>query len=676
MDIESVIYGSCSATFILLIALMLVRGKVSGAGLAIIGACASTAAWATAAAFEDLLPLGLIPILDALRLSAWLIIAVMLIGMRNKRDGGVVSLPFLLAIGFCSVVVGYEGLIVATNTGAGPALRLDDYLRVGLGVAGLLAAENLLRNAGEQRRRDVWPLCLGLGAIFTFELFLYSDRLMIPGADPILASGRGLVGILVVPLLTLAMARNREWRVDIHVSRTVVFHTAALVATGCFFVALAAAGAVVRELGGSWGPWLQLLTLAGAAVVLAAVIGSRDLRVQTKRLIARHFFSHRFDYRAEWLRFVDTVSQPSADEAGLPARIVSALAEIVDSPSGTLWCLQEGRGYVAEAGWNIAVDHGSKVSGDDRFIGGFRAGGWIQEHASADPQSWPVGCDRPWLAIPLAHAGVLIGFVVLTRPAHPDRLDWESFDLLRAAARQAASYLAEERSTRALMESRQLTEFSKRFVFVVHDMKNLASQLGLVVANARRYLDNPEFRADMLQTLEDTATRMNRLVAQVHAGTQQTVPQLIEPDVVIANLARDLYSAGTPIETRLSAGAYRVAIGGDQFRSVMSHLITNAREAAQSSGSVLVMSRSDGDKLTVDVIDSGPGMDDEFIRNEFFRPFRSSKPGGFGIGGYQTRELLRVAGAELEVISEKGVGTTMRMTFPVHREANVTVSAA
>jgi putative PEP-CTERM system histidine kinase len=274
------------------------------------------------------------------------------------------------------------------------------------------------------------------------------------------------------------------------------------------------------------------------------------------------------------------------------------------------------------------------------------------------------------------HGNSLIAFVVLAPPPHSYSLDWESFDLLGAAGRQAASYLAEERSTRALLDSRLLNDYSKRFAFVVHDIKNLASQLGLVVSNARRYIDDPEFRDDMLHTLTNSVARMNRLIAQLHAGGHHAPLQVIEPDVIIASLATELSTVGTPIETRLGACGCTVSINGDQFRAVVSHLINNAREAAQSASAVVVTSRGTGDRVTIDVVDSGPGMDDEFIRNELFRPFRSTKSGGLGIGAYQTRELLRMAGGELEVISEKGTGTIMRMTFPMLVGAQLAPSAA
>ena len=677
MDLGQLIYGTCSVAFVALIALMLLRGRISGPGIAILAACVLTAIWSADLASAGLLPESARTVLDGLRLSAWLIVLAMLIGMRDQRRGPSLSLPFVLTVGFClAVAISDTVLVFLEPSFKNGALRgLHDLLRVGLGVAGLLATENLLRNAEQEARRRIWPLCLALGATFAFELFLYADRLMVPGATPVAAAGRGMVGLFAVPLLAVAMARNRDWRVDIHVSRTLVLHTAALVASGVFCIVLAAAGLFVRELGGAWGPQFELLTLVGSAVVLVAAIGSRDLRVHLKRFVSRHFFSHRFDYRTEWLRFVETVSQPGSTGGTLQVRVVRALAQIVDSPAGSLWCSQDGRGFVPEAAWNLSVEQGIKLPAGDTFLAGFRDGSWIQERPAA-VEAWPFDPTDAWVAIPLAHGEALIAFVTLAPPPNGYRLDGETFDLLRAAGRQAASYLAEERSTRALGDSRVLNDFSKRFAFVVHDFKNLASQLGMVVANARRHMDNPEFRSDMMETLESSVARMNRLLEQMRAGARQTPPQIIVPDVVIADLEQELYALGMPIQTRLDARDCKAAIDRDQFRSILSHLVNNAREAARSPSDVIVSSRRNGRQITIDVIDTGPGMDDEFIREEFLRPFRSTKSSGMGIGGYQIREMLRLAGGELEVISAKGSGTIMRCMIPVHDEAELVQSAA
>ena len=96
----------------------------------------------------------------------------------------------------------------------------------------------------------------------------------------------------------------------------------------------------------------------------------------------------------------------------------------------------------------------------------------------------------------------------------------------------------------------------------------------------------------------------------------------------------------------------------------------------KSPSEVVVASYKIGHQITIDVADTGPGMEDEFIREEFLRPFRSTKSSGMGIGGYQIREMLRLAGGELEVISAKGVGTVMRCMFPMHDDAQLVQSAA
>src|SRR5881275_1756421 len=195
-----------------------------------------------------------------------------------------------------------------------------------------------------------------------------ASRLMVPAASPTLPEGRAIVGLLAVPLIALAIVRNREWRIDIHVSRAVVLHTATLLATGAFFLCLSAIGIIVRQLGGGWGPALQLVMLIGSAVVLVAVLGGRELRLYLKQFVSRNFFSHRFDYRAEWLRFVDTVSNTGNSQDDLSARVIKALAQIIDSPAGTLWRLRDDNTYSPDIGWNLTPDSRVKISGDQPIV--------------------------------------------------------------------------------------------------------------------------------------------------------------------------------------------------------------------------------------------------------------------------------------------------------------------
>jgi putative PEP-CTERM system histidine kinase len=673
--VTETVYLVCAAAFALLIALMVLRGRTSKTGLAILGCCLASALWASATAGG--MPLAGLALLDSIRLSAWLLFAVALVTI-GAGDGSGVGRAYLVgALMFCLAAIADDGWVLSVNPDAVSPYTSQLLIRIGFAVAGLLTIENFWRNTAPQRRWHVWPLCLAIGGLFAYDLFLFSDGFITRGrVDPGLALGRPMVAAFMTPLLALAMARNREWRVDIHVSRQVVLHTATLGASGCFLLAVAVVAMLLRGLGGDWGLVLQLAMLFGSIVVLATVLSSGSVRRRLKFLISRNFFTHRYDYRVEWLKFIELVSEPKHGEE-LSVRVIRALAEFVDSPAGVLWSLDRGVGYYPAAAWKQAMPGNVKVSLDDSFVLGFRDGGWIQERTAAEPdETWSFASDKTWLAVPLSHRREIVGFVLLDRASHMVGPDWEAFDLLRAAGRQAASYLAEERSTKVLRDTELLTEYSKRFAFVVHDIKNLASQLNLIVSNAKRHIDDPEFQRDMLRTVEDSVARMNNLLNQLKADAKPRAPPLLNPNLVVGAVAAEFAGAPVIVETRNDAAACAVAIDPDRLRSALTHLVQNAIDVSCPSDRVMVSSRRLGTQLLIDITDNGPGMEDGFIRDELFMPFRSTKSGGYGIGAFQTRELIRMAGGELEVISQKGFGTTMRILLPLVPEREPAASVA
>src|SRR6185437_10425420 len=102
----------------------------------------------------------------------------------------------------------------------------------------------------------------------------------------------------------------------------------------------------------------------------------------------------------------------------------------------------------------------------------------------------------------------------------------------------------------------------------------------------------------------------------------------------------------------------------EAFDAVVQHVLNNAVEASANLTPVRVLLRHEPLSVVVDIIDEGCGMTPEFIRDELFRPFATTKGGGHGIGAYQARELLRAAGGDLLVLSRKPGGTTMRLMLP------------
>jgi len=660
--VRETVYSGSALAFVALIVLIGLHGRTSRAGSAILICCFVSLVWASATAAAA--PVAALSLLDDIRLSAWLLFAVALVTIRAADGCGIGRGYFLGAVGFCLAATANDMWAQAVPETATFIPQI--LVRIGFGVAGLLTIENLWRNTEAERRWHVWPLCLAIGGLFVYELFLFSDAFITRNrVDPGLALGRPVVSAFTAPLLALAMARNRQWRVDIHVSRQVVLHTATLVASGCFLVAVAVVAMLLREFGGEWGLVLQLAMLFSSIVVLAIVLASGSVRRRLKFLISRNFFTHRYDYRVEWLKFIELVSEPKGGEE-LSVRIIRALAEFVDSPAGVLWSLSRGIAYYPTAVWRQPFPDNVKVPVDDPFVLGFRDGGWIQErpHATAADR-WPFVCADAWLAVPLLHRKEVVGFVVLDRAAHMVSPDWEAFDLLRAAGRQAASYLAEEQSTKVLRDSELLTEYSKRFAFVVHDIKNLASQLNLIVSNAAKHIGDPAFQRDMLQTVEGSVERMNSLLSQLRADAAPRPPRLLNPNLVVGAVAAGFSNAPVAVETGNETGPCAVAIDAERLRSALTHLVQNAVDVSCPGDRVTISSHRFGSQLLIDITDNGPGMDDAFIRDELFLPFRSTKSGGYGIGAFQTRELMRMAGGDLEVISEKGFGTTMRISLPL-----------
>jgi putative PEP-CTERM system histidine kinase len=269
------------------------------------------------------------------------------------------------------------------------------------------------------------------------------------------------------------------------------------------------------------------------------------------------------------------------------------------------------------------------------------------------------------VVLPLNHFGTVIGFVVLTRSRAQFKLDREAYDLLRVIGREIASRVAEQRAMQILTQTRQLREYGQRFAFVIHDIKNVSGQLSMLLTNAEVYADNPEFQRDMLATVRASVGKITRLLNRLQAERQERDHALITP----ADRLRDLVDTCQMTRHRdivfsdrgEGAGA---AIDPDAFDAVVSHLLNNAAEASAPDAPVRVDLRMEPHGLVVDIIDEGAGMGPEFIRDELFRPLRSTKGDGHGIGAYQARELVRDAGGDLLVFSSPQSGTTMRIILP------------
>ncbi|MCA1197717.1 PEP-CTERM system histidine kinase PrsK [Sphingomonas sp. R647] len=632
----------------------------------LIAALAMTALWALAVAGigeNDLMT----QIAGAARTLAWFGFMVAL-----YRSGAIERPPAAIGtvFGVVAVVILMAATLDVLTSAASdlprPVLDAALLLKMLATVAALLLVQGQHSALAPRQSHAVRPVILALGAMWLVDINLLAVAWLVERWPLQLVAVRGFALALIAMAIAAGLQHRGERPVEM--SRTVIYQTLTLVAVGVYVALLAAATSALAAIGGPNARLLQTAFVFGSTAAILTLVSSSWLRAWIKVKLAKHFFRHRYDYRAEWMRFTETLGEPDG-AASLDERIVKALADLTDSPAGVL-LLPQGNGLTVGAGWNVARADLPAAYGESWQLDRVDPGHVIEldtgEGADAVPPSiraW----DQAWVVVPLPHQQRLAGAIVLARPPVPRALDWEDFDLLKAAGRQVASHIAEERAQEALAEAERFDEFNRRFAFIMHDIKNLVSQLTLVARNAERHADNPEFRADMVATLQDSSGRMNDLLARLsqhhRARTDPPVAMPLAP--LLRRLARSR-EASHPIEV-VSKGDPIAIADPARLETLLGHLVQNAIDASEPDARVTLGIVELGDAVAIDVIDRGCGMSPAFIREKLFRPFVSSKPGGFGIGAFEARKLTEEMGGRLDVSSAEGRGSRFRVTLRAAR---------
>ncbi len=645
-------------------------GAVSLPRTAFVAALGMTALWTLAVAgigSQDVTT----RVAESLRNLGWLAFMFALLrrdtGARRDRAVtmiyGVVVLVALLG----AVLAVVQGSVGSDLVASVSAVRV--LLRMMVAVGALVLVHHLYSVVAPGARGGIRMAVVALALMWLTDLSLYSVTWL--GSDwPLeLVAARGVVMVAIVPLLAIAVHRNGDW--TLRLSRTVTWQSLSLVALMAYALTTILAISALDAFGGSYARLAQTAFVFGSAATLLTLLSSPTIKAWLRVMVAKHLFHHRYDYRAEWTRFTETLGAPGEGAAPLEERIVKAVADVTDSPAGLLLVADEASLSLG-AGWNWESVTPASVAGEELAaflarggriieIDSVRAGNAAPAELAAVPQ-WMIDEPSAWALVPLVHLNQLIGAILLARPPIDRSLDWEDFDLLRIAGRQVASYLAEARAHEALADARRFDEFNRRFAFIMHDVKNLVSQLTLVARNAERHADNPDFRADMIATLQDSAGRMNDLLARL---SQHNSGRVEEPVAIELMPIVERVIGRRGLDHLVAVGGKRDAIAvADPARleQALGHLIQNAIEASAPGLPVaVVVGRS-----TIEVTDKGSGMSASFIRDRLFRPFVSTKDGGFGIGAFEARQLIQAMGGKLDVASREGEGT--RFTI-VLREA-------
>jgi putative PEP-CTERM system histidine kinase len=634
-------------------------------------AFALTACWAWLSAVMPGDPLN--GFAESARNLVWIGLLYSLSAAGDERQHGV-----RLVYGAVAAVVGMQliaqllGLFQPSDVVARTILILD----ITTAAGALVLVHNLYGQAAPSSRSHIRLAMLGLAWLWGYDLNLYTLAYLGAPSAGGLAEWRGVAVALTAPLFALAARDESGWR--IRLSRAATFQSLSLLAICAYFALMAIVATALRGSGFDWSGALMIGVLAVMTVGAMAVIPSPRARGWLKVKLAKHLFEHRYDYRTEWLRFTGTLGRAGPDAAPLSERIVQAFADVVDAPGGMLLVSEGERGLAVAATWNwpstappadqledcAAFWTGVEASARILEFEGLRSGWAKTVDKALQTPAWMIADATVWAGVPLIHNERMVGLVILAAPEFRRALDWEDFDLLRTAGNQAASSLAEAFGQEALVNAQRFEEFNRRFAFILHDIKNLVSQLSLLARNAERHADNPEFRADMVGTLQSSVGKMRDLLARLAPHSPAAV-QNVEPQPLLPILSSAIAAKRREREVTLLGDAGQwAAVDAGALEQALGHLLQNALEASSDGQPVTVRVSGAGPSVTVAITDQGCGMDGDFVRNSLFQPFASTKAGGFGIGAFEARSLVAAMGGRVSVDSRPDKGTTFTILLP------------
>jgi putative PEP-CTERM system histidine kinase len=663
-------YLVCAATYCLLLlaSLTVWRQRVSGSSLPVV--FGAQLAWSVVLAAEGAgagVPILAVAAIECLRSFAWALILARWLTAYAVAESGQRLLSAIAVVGFVCCV----GLLFLPVRSEG-ATNLWLWAGLTLSSAGLIVVEQVARNIRTTHQWRLKYLWLAVGMLFTWDLLFYSIALLRGSMQESLWVARGFVNVLIGVLLAIGLRRVPVWRGAAFLAPKPIFFNASLLGVMFYIIATAAASYLIREHGGIWGAAGQAVFLAGAALVLIVAFMSEQFRAWTRVTLAKHFFTYRYDYRDLWQKLTRALSQSD----GTPAyeRIAAVIAGSVNCGSGGLW-LRDPEGSFVPVGGDLATADAPVEAGSAEFFEYLRLKEWIFDLDAARtgprqdiprPPQWMLANTNLWLIVPLVCEETLVGFLALSQPLARMRLTWEEIDLLRAAGRQVASFLAFEQAARRLAEARQFEALNRVSAVLMHDLRHLIAQQELVVQNAAKHRGNPAFFDDAILTIDNSVKRMTRLMDELRSGIAIDRTQRINV-VELCREAVERCGGRLPAPTlRAHERSLEIVANRDRMLHVIEHVIRNAQDATPPAGTVAVELRRAGQQAVIEVTDTGVGMDGEFVRHRLFRPFDTTKgERGMGIGAYEVRKTVVQCGGKVDVESAPGRGTRFILSLPL-----------
>jgi len=585
---------------------------------------------------------------------------------------------FRPALIVATTAVGEDGHLVYNLGAAGTALYLIHLITA---ILLLVNLERTFRAAVGTVRWRIKYMLMGVGVLFLVRLFTASQALLFRGIDPdlnILNSG----ALLIAGLLILrSLFRAGHFLLDVYPSHSVLQGSVTLLLAGVYLLIVGVLAKIVAYLGGDASFALKTLVVLVLLVLLTVLLQSDRVRLHLRRFISRHFQRPIHDYRTVWRKFTDGTAS-RVEQTDYCRAVVRLTAEIFQSLSVSFWLVDDGREELTYAASSSLTSSQAKALQPDkaevapvlRFMREHpepvdietRADDWAATLRRCHPDEFHKGSSR--VCVPIVDGGEVLALIILGDRVAGAAFAEQDIDLLKSIGDQVVSGLLNVRLSQRLLQSREHEAFQTMATFFVHDLKNAASTLNLMLQNLPDHFDDPAFREDALRGVGKSVAHINHLISRLGELRSELKISPVDSDlneVVAAALGAFAPVKDFAIQSQPSP-LPRVKLDRDQFAKVVTNLVLNAREASTGPGRLELSTRRSGEAwVLLEATDNGGGMTPEFLARSLFRPFQTTKKTGLGIGMFQCKMIIEAHGGRITVESSLGKGTTFRVFLPV-----------
>lgn len=546
-------------------------------------------------------------------------------------------------------------------------------------IGALVGLERTYRASVGTLRWKIKFMLYGMGTLFAARFFTSSQIVLTQKIDPSLETINAVALFTCCILVGRSVLRKGSFEIDLYPSRSIISGSLVISLAGAYLIAVGVLSKVIDLLGGDQAFAIQTFLILIALVGLVLLIQSDRLRQIIRRFVSRNFQRPLYDYRTLWLKVTAATSQ-SVREKDICQSTTKLLAHLIDTKLTNIWILEPtGTQFLLAASSDQQTSQKllaeSKRIEAEEITENLLANpdpinldktktDWSEKIRNANPSLFPDGGDR--ILVPLTGQGNPIGFIVLGDRTNTLEFTQQEFDTLNCIGDHIAASLLSAALTRKLEESKEIEAFQTMATFFVHDLKNAVSTLNLMLKNMPLHWDNPEFREDALRGIGSTSQRITDLITRLSQVKHelQIDPKQTELSKLIEDTINDWEKPQNIDFTKSISEEIKINADTTKLKSVILNLIINAAEAIDGHGAITLKTEKEGEHAIIKVQDTGCGMNKDFIRSSLFRPFKTTKKSGLGIGMFQSKMVIEAHGGSISVQSELGKGSTFTIRIP------------